>query len=112
MSRKPFTAEFGLRILGLIVQDPPSDEMLDTACMNEIRSFVQSGEADPVAVWNFYKRMMDAFVRFSAAAPFVMNLFDLEEHYEPPAGALLQSDGTILQAPWRLDPSLVFAKQS
>lgn len=107
MERKPFEADFGLKILNVLVEHPPSDRMLDTRCLNEIRWFVKTGESDPVAVWNFFKRMLDVFVHGSAAAPFLITTFDIEAFMDGPQGSFCQRDRSIEKAPWRENHSLL-----
>lgn len=110
MSKGEFKAQVWTDLLKKIVADPPSDRMLDTVLLDQICLFVKSGEADPIAVWNFYKRLLDAMVYGAAAAPFFITLFDLERSYVGPAGSYQHDDGSIGRAPWRLDRSLLVTR--
>lgn len=111
MERKPFEPDFGLKILNVLVENPPSDRMLATPCLDEIRWFVRTGESDPVAVWNFFKRMLDVFVHDSAAAPVLITAFDIEAFQDGPPGSFCQRDRSIEKAPWRGDLSLLLPKR-
>jgi hypothetical protein len=88
-------------LLGKIVEHPPSDRQLDTSLVDMIRAFVAKGEKDPVAVWNFYKEVLDLIVHGGAGSSFFVNLFDLEQLYAGPPGSFQHADGSIARAPWR-----------
>lgn len=105
--KKEFVADTWINLLRKIVDNPPSDSMLDTHVLQSIQRFLDEGIHDPVSVWNYYKRVLDWFVYASAAAPMFLALFDLEPYYTAPPGALTQADGSIRTAPWRADINLL-----
>lgn len=96
-----FPAQTYLDLLGKILESPPSDRQLDTGVVNMIRRFMASEDHGPVAVWNFYKQVLDVLVHDSAGSGFFLKLFDLEASYKGPEGSFRQMDHSIDRAPWR-----------
>lgn len=102
IARKPFVSEPYRSVLREIAGNPPSDNMIDTSLVAEVRAIVPRLDAMSDAdVWNEYKRLLDHVVRYASAAPAIHTLFDLEPYYTPPVGGYAQADGTINAAPWR-----------
>jgi hypothetical protein len=100
--RKPFVSETYRGVLREIAGNPPSDNMIDTSLVAEVRAIVPRLDAMSDAdVWNEYKRLLDHVVRYASAAPAIQTLLDLEAYYTPPVGGYAQADGTINDAPWR-----------
>ena len=99
--KSEFNPDTYLGLLRVLLENPPSDRVVDPMVLRWTREFLSESDYSAVAVWNFYKKTLDHIVHGSLGSSFIVTLFDLESSTKPPKGGYAQADGSINSAPWR-----------
>jgi hypothetical protein len=81
-----------------------STDCVDEAAKKMVAEFLTKPELhNAVGVWNFCKELLDWGAYGALFSPFEMTALDLERSYDPPVGGYNYADGSLDQAPWRLE---------